>query len=63
MVCSLSFFNKMTFVSFIYFFWLSYVARGISVPQPGIQSAPPALQAWHPNPWTARKVPLFLLLM
>ena len=33
----------MTFVSFIYFFWLSHVAREISVPQPGIESTPPVL--------------------
>lgn len=53
----------MTFVSFIYFFWLSHVAREISVPQPGIESTPPVLEVWHPNLWTARQVPLFLLLM
>ena len=27
------------------------------VPQPGIESMPPAVEAWSPNHWTAREVP------
>ena len=45
------------FLSFT--FWLSpTVACGILVPWPGIDSVPPALEAWRPNHWTTREVPL-----
>ena len=42
-------------------FFLYVMPRGmqcsISVPQPGIKSMPPAVEAWSPNHWTAREVP------
>ena len=33
------------------------MACGILVPGPGIEPAPPALEAWSPNHWTTREVP------
>ena len=37
------------------------MARGISVPRPGIEAMLPAVEAWSLNRWTAREVlPLFL---
>ena len=30
---------------------------GILVPRPGIEPVPPAVEAWSPNPWTAREAP------
>ena len=43
---------------FIYlFFWLHHAARGILVPQPGIEPMPPELGAWSLNHWTTREVP------
>ena len=35
-------------------------ACGILVPQPGIESSPPALEAQSLNHWTTREVPIFL---
>ena len=47
--------------SFFWFFWgVSWprsVACGILVPRPGIESAPPALEAQNLNHWTPREVP------
>ena len=40
------------------FFWLCHAACGILVPLPGIEPAPPAVEAWSLNHWTAREVPL-----
>ena len=37
--------------------WLCHTACGILVPRPGIEPLPPALEAWRPNPWTAREFP------
>ena len=36
--------------------WLQSVACGILVPRPGIETAPPALEAWSLNHWTTREV-------
>ena len=33
------------------------MARGILVPQPGIEPMPPVVEAWGLNHWTAREVP------
>ena len=33
------------------------MACGILVPQPGIEPAPPAVEARRPNHWTTREVP------
>ena len=45
--------------SFIYFlfFWPHCVAYGISVPRPGIEPTPLAVELWCPNHWTAREFP------
>ena len=39
-------------------FWPCHAACGILVPQPGIEPTPPAVEAWSPNHWTARKAPM-----
>ena len=44
------------------FFWPHRVACGILVPQPGIEPAPPALAACSVNHWTAREVPIWVIL-
>ena len=41
-------------------FLLATVARGSLVPQPGIETAPRALEAQNLNHWTAREVPAIL---
>ena len=38
------------------FFWLCPTSCGILVPQPGIEPAAPALEAWSLNHWTTREV-------
>ena len=40
---------------FFFFFGLHCVAYGISVPQPGIEPTPLAVELWSPNHWTARE--------
>ena len=42
-------------------FWLCHEACGTLVPQPGIEPAPPAVEARSPNHWTAREVPVLKL--
>ena len=42
---------------YFYFFWTHSMARGILVPLPGIEPAPPAVEAQSLNHWTAREVP------
>ena len=44
-------------------FWLCCVACGILVPQPGIEPAPPAVEAQSLNHWTAREVPIHFFLL
>ena len=34
---------------FFFFFWLGHVACGLSIPQPGIEPAPPTFKAQNPN--------------
>ena len=41
-----------------FFFWPHRVAWGLLVPRPGIEPAPPAVEAQRLNRWTAREVPL-----
>ena len=36
---------------------------GILVPQPGIEPAPPAVEVWSPNNWTAREVLFFFFFL
>ena len=43
-------------------FWLHHAACKILVPQPRMQSAPPAVEAQSLNHWTAREVPPWSLL-
>ncbi|KAM9109623.1 uncharacterized protein AAG666_022984 isoform 1-T1 [Megaptera novaeangliae] len=38
-----------------------HAACGISVPRRGIEPAPPAVELWSLNYWTAREVPAFLI--
>ena len=33
-----------------------FVHVGILVPGPGIKPVPPAVEAWSPNHWTARRI-------
>ena len=42
-----------------YFFWPCHAACGILVPRPGIEPAPPSLEAQSLNHWTAREVPVW----
>ena len=49
---SLTFFQH----CFFFFFWPHSVTWGILVPRPGIEPAPPALEAWSLNLWTTREV-------
>ena len=45
-----------------WFFWPCQVACGILVPGPGIQSMPPALEAWSPNHCATREGPFITFL-
>ena len=45
-----------------FFFWPRHTARGILVPQPGIEPVPPELGAQSLNHWTAREVPPYGIL-
>ena len=40
----------------LFIFWPRTAARGILIPQPGIEPVPPALKVWRLNHWTAREV-------
>ena len=46
------------FFSFFFFLWPCHVEGGILAPRPGIEPVPPAVEAWSPNHWTAREVPV-----
>ena len=39
------------------FLWPRCMARGILVPQPGIEPAPLAVEVWSLNHWTTREAP------
>ena len=43
--------------SLFFCFWPCSAACGILVPRPGIKPAPPAVEEWNLNQWTAREVP------
>ena len=45
------------------FFWLPRAACGVLVPWPGIEPAPPAVEAWSLNHWGTREVPIFCILI
>ena len=55
------------FIPFFYFlflyFWPCHEARGILVPRPGIQPAPPAQEAHSLNHWAAREVPRLINIL
>ena len=57
---TLSVYDLTVLCLFFFFFWPYCMACGILVPQPGIKPAPPALEAWHLNQWTAREVLSFV---
>ena len=42
---------------YLLFWWWYCLACRILVPQPGTKSAPPAVEVWSLNHWTAREVP------
>ena len=44
-------------LTFLFIFWPSRTACRVVVPQPGIESMPPEVEGWSPNPWTTREVP------
>ena len=48
---------------YLFFFWPCPVACGILVPLPGIDPAPPAMEAQSLNHWTAREVPPSMYLL
>ena len=41
------------------FIFIGHPARGILVPQPGIEPTPPGVEAQSPNHWTTREVPTY----
>ena len=53
------------FLSFFFFFplWPRHTAFRIFIPRPGIEPAPPAVEAWSLNHWATREVPPFFLLL
>ena len=51
-----------TSVTWLFVYWLCFVAYGILVPQPGIKAGPSAVRAQNPNHWTARELPYFSYL-
>ena len=53
-------FNKI--MDFFVCFYCTTQACRILVPQPGIESMPPAVGAWSLNHWTTREVPLHFFL-
>ena len=46
----------------LFIFWLHDVVCGILVPWPGIEPAPPALEARSRNHWTAGEVPVGFII-
>ena len=52
--------NQLVLCFFVFFFWPRHVACRILVPQPETEPAPPELEAWIPNHWTAREIPQLL---
>ena len=55
-------FNKiMDFCLFVCFYCTTW-AYAILAPRPGIESMPPAVEAWSLNHWTTREVPLHFFL-
>ena len=47
---------------FFYFFWSRHVPCGNLVPRPGIEPMSLALGVWSLNHWTAREVPVTVLI-
>ena len=52
---------SMLTVLIIFFFWLSWSACGILVPQPGIEPTPSTVKDQSPNHKIARKFPSVLI--
>ena len=55
-------FSVFLFLFLFFSFWPYCMACGIFVPQPGIESVPPAVEAWSPNHWTTREFPNYWYL-
>ena len=49
-------------LDFVFVFWPYPLARGIVVPQSGIEPVPPAVEAWSPNHLTTWEVPILIFL-
>ena len=43
------------------YFWPCRVACRIFIPPPGFEPVPPTVEAWSPNHWTAREVPIITI--
>ena len=43
-------------ITFLFCLWPCHAACGILVPQPEIESMPPAVEAQSPNYWIAKEV-------
>ena len=55
--------SEASLLDFFFFFLATLCpACGILVPWPGIEPVPPAVKAWSLNHWTAREVPVYLVL-
>ena len=50
------------FLFYLFIYLFCHVSCGILVPRPGVQPAPPAVEAWSLNHWTTREVPKWLFL-
>ena len=57
--CELLFLSSSS--SFFFFYFILAMPCGILVPWPGIETMPPAMEAWSLNHWTIREVPDHLL--
>ena len=45
-----------------FFLWPCCIVCRILVLQPGIKLAPPAVEAWSPNHWTAKEFPIIVYI-
>ena len=57
-----TFLKNVSILFSVFIFFGCHVAFGMTVPWPGIEPVPPAVEAWSFNHWTAREVPIFCFL-